>query len=165
MYYWGSNGLVARACITLRQAYDITQDAAYLDACMDQVANLFGRNQYRRSYVTGVGCDPPQNPHDRRSGASGHAYPGYLVGGGQTATDYVDNQESYTTNEIAINWQGALVYALASFLPKTTDENPNGDIAAGAAAVDGTCDCRQPGGQRPRGGTSLHDLLVGLFVL
>jgi endoglucanase len=162
MYYWGSNGLVARACITLRQAYGLTRDEAYLDACMDQIANLFGRNQYNRSYVTGVGYDPPETPHDRRSGATGHAYPGYLVGGGQTATDYVDEKASYTTNEIAINWQGALVYALATFLPETaTEEHPKDDIAAGAAAVDGTCDCRQPGGRRPGGGPSLLALLAG----
>ena len=39
-----------------------------------------------------------------------------LVGGGQTATDWKDLQESFSTNEIAINWQAALVYALAGFV-------------------------------------------------
>jgi endoglucanase len=56
------------------------------------------------------------HPHDRRSGADDvHApWPGYLVGGGHPkATDWVDDQESYRTNEIAINWNATLIYALA----------------------------------------------------
>jgi endoglucanase len=56
-------------------------------------------------------------PHDRRSGADGieEPWPGYIVGGGHSATDWKDVEESYSTNEIAINWQAALVYALAGF--------------------------------------------------
>lgn len=40
-------------------------------------------------------------------------WPGYLVGGGHTATDWVDEEEDYARNEIAINWQAPLVFALA----------------------------------------------------
>lgn len=43
-------------------------------------------------------------------------WPGYLVGGGHTPTDWVDDQDDYSRNEIAINWQGALVYLLAAVL-------------------------------------------------
>jgi endoglucanase len=58
------------------------------------------------------------HPHDRRSGADevDAPWPGYLVGGGQRATDWKDEQEDYRTNEIAINWQAAMVYALAGFV-------------------------------------------------
>ena len=43
--------------------------------------------------------------------------PGYIVGGGNPrATSWNDDQEDYRTNEIAINWQAALVYALAIFV-------------------------------------------------
>jgi endoglucanase len=58
------------------------------------------------------------NPHDRRSGADGikAPWPGYIVGGGHSATDWVDKEESYSHNEVAINWQAALVYALAGFV-------------------------------------------------
>jgi endoglucanase len=38
------------------------------------------------------------------------------VRGGYTATGWSDTQADYETNEIAINWQGALVYALAGFV-------------------------------------------------
>ncbi len=126
-YFWGSNGLVARGCMVLRRAYEQTANETYLDACMQQIANLFGRNQYNRSYVTGVGLNPPQHPHCRRSGASGHAYPGYVVGGGQSDEDWLDEEESYQTNEIAINWQGALAYALAQFVPIVADTDTDTD--------------------------------------
>lgn len=43
-------------------------------------------------------------------------HPGYLVGGGHTADDWVDLEEDYSRNEIAINWQAALVYLLAAGL-------------------------------------------------
>jgi endoglucanase len=44
-------------------------------------------------------------------------WPGYLVVGGHPrATGWRDEQEDYRTNEIAINWNGALIYALAAFV-------------------------------------------------
>jgi endoglucanase len=157
-YYWGSNGVVARSTLTLKHAYDISGDTKYLDACMNQIANLTGRNQYGRSYITGVGFHPPENPHDRRSGASGHAYPGYLVGGGSTIDNYEDVEENYEVNEIAINWQGAMAYALALFLSPAaadadtdTDTDTNSDTAADIGtnmitATSGGCSCAAPGG-------------------
>ena len=72
------------------------------------------------SFVTGIGFDPPRRPHDRRSMAEGSAgaWPGYLVGGGwPRATDWVDDADDYRVNEIAINWNAPLVYALAAALP------------------------------------------------
>jgi len=71
--------------------------------------------------VTGLGFDPPRHPHDRRSMAKGSAgaWPGYLVGGGwPRATDWVDDADNYRVNEIAINWNAPLIYALAATLPE-----------------------------------------------
>ena len=63
------------------------------------------------------------HPHDRRCGADGieQPWPGYVIGGGHSATGWRDEQEDYRTNEIAINWQAGLVYALAGFVggPRT----------------------------------------------
>ena len=58
------------------------------------------------------------HPHDRRSGADGieAPWPGYIVGGGHSATDWIDEQESYSHNEVAINWQAGAVFALAWFV-------------------------------------------------
>jgi endoglucanase len=64
-------------------------------------------------------------PHDRRSGSDDVVppWPGYLVGGPwPKPTDWYDAQEDYKTNEIAINWNGALIYALAAFVePESFD--------------------------------------------
>ena len=117
-YYWGCNGTVARQTINLQVANRIQKKVAYKETALAILDHLFGNNFYNRSYVTGLGIDPPRHPHDRRSGADNieAPWPGYLVGGGHTATDWVDEQESYSHNEIAINWQAALVYALAGFI-------------------------------------------------
>ena len=116
-YYWGSNGTVARQVVTLQTANMVTPNPAYKATALDAIGHLFGRNTYGRSYVTGLGHQPPMHPHDRRSGADDIAnpWPGYLVGGGLNATNWNDVEEDYWTNEIAINWQAALVYALAGF--------------------------------------------------
>lgn len=60
------------------------------------------------------------SPYDRRSGSDNESkpWPGYIVGGDSKATAWNDKQEDYTTNEIAINWQAALAYALAAFVEK-----------------------------------------------
>jgi endoglucanase len=117
-YYWGCNGTVARQVLNLQVANKISPNQAYIDTALDAVGHLFGRNFYGRSYVTGLGHKPPMKPHDRRSGADNieAPWPGYIVGGGHSATDWQDVEESYQTNEIAINWQAALVYSLAGFV-------------------------------------------------
>ncbi len=117
-YYWGCNGTVARQVLNLQVANKISENPDYINTALDAIGHLFGRNYYGRSYVTGLGHRPPMNPHDRRSGADDieQPWPGYVVGGGHSATDWKDVEESYQTNEIAINWQAALVYALAGFI-------------------------------------------------
>lgn len=117
-YYWGCNGTIARQVINLQVANKISPNEKYIETSLDAVAHLFGRNFYNRSFVTGLGHNPPMLPHDRRSGADDveAPWPGYIVGGGHSATGWLDEQESYATNEVAINWQGALIYALAGFV-------------------------------------------------
>jgi endoglucanase len=134
-YYWGVNGSLARTCMVLMHANAVAGNSAYVDACSDQLAFLFGRNPFSRSFVTGLGQNPPMHPHHRPSAADGieAPYPGLLVGGGWAyrALDgsppisacalpvglcWSDEQANYQVNEVAINWNAALVYALASFL-------------------------------------------------
>jgi endoglucanase len=117
-YYWGCNGTIARQVLNLQVAHKISPKKIYTQTSQDAIAHIFGRNYYNRSYVTGLGMNPPMNPHDRRSGSDNEKepWPGYIVGGGHTATGWNDIQDDYRTNEIAINWQAALVYALAGFI-------------------------------------------------
>jgi endoglucanase len=116
-YKWGSNGTVAREVLTLQVANKVSPNQEYIDTALDSIGHLFGRNYYCRSYVTGLGYKPPMYPHDRRAGGDKvvDPWPGYVVGGGHSATDWQDIEPDARTNEIAINWQGALVYALAGF--------------------------------------------------
>jgi endoglucanase len=119
LYYWGCNGTVARQVLVLQAAYRIEPKSAYREAGLDALNHLFGRNVHGRSYVTGLGHLPPLHPHDRRSGGDkvDAPWPGYLVGGPHPKpADWHDDQADYRTNEIAINWNGALIYALAAFL-------------------------------------------------
>ncbi len=115
-YYWGCNGSLARQVLVLRAAHRVEPKPAYLNTSLDALNYLFGRNPYGRSFVTGLGARPPLHPHDRRSGGDDvEPWPGYLVGGAHPrATSWKDEQPSYQTNEIAINWNAALIYALAA---------------------------------------------------
>jgi endoglucanase len=146
VYYWGCNGGVARQTLLLSAADRLCAQSPptpesrgaerlvqkphlaprlaphktqYRAAYLDAVSYLLGRNCYGRSLVTGVGFRPPMNPHDRRSGGDNivDPWPGYLVGGPwPKATDWKDIQADARTNEIAINWNAALIYALAACL-------------------------------------------------
>jgi len=124
-YYWGANGTVARQPMALHVAHRLKPNPDYVATALDALGHLFGRNYYCRSFVTGLGVNPPLHPHDRRAPTGGWSggddvpapWPGYLVGGGHPrATGWRDEQEDYRTNEIAINWNGALIYALAAFV-------------------------------------------------
>jgi endoglucanase len=118
-YYWGGNGGVARQTMVLQTAFRISPKPAYRVVGLDALNHLLGRNCDGRSYVTGLGDHPPLHPHDRRSGGDDVAdpWPGYLVGGPNPRADsWRDVQDDFRTNEIAINWNGALIYALAAFL-------------------------------------------------
>ncbi len=142
-YYWGSNGAVARTCMLLQVANRLSPKADYLDTCVDQISWLFGRNYYDRSQVTGLGINPPMHPHHRPSQSDGidTPWPGLLVGGGNNtstqapngnkngATNWTDDVNDYELNEVAINWNAPLTYALASFLDADTGSTTNSDAA------------------------------------
>ncbi len=118
-YFWGCNGGVALQGMILQYAHDEDGGREYLDCAIDQISHLYGRNTYNRSYVTGEGINPPMHPHHRPSEADGIAapWPGLLVGGGwPTATDWKDEEASFETNEIAINWTAGMVYLLGMFV-------------------------------------------------
>lgn len=118
-YYWGCNGTVVRLAMNLHVAEALTADEKYRGAMLDGINHVFGRNVHGCSYVTGLGHNPPMFPHDRRSGGDNvrAPWPGYLVGGPWPKPEnWHDEQDDYRTNEIAINWNGALIYALAAFV-------------------------------------------------
>ena len=77
-YYWGCNGTVARMPMVLQVADKLQPNPAYRAARIAALDHLFGRNYYGRSFVTGLGHEPPLHPHDRRNGING--FPGTMAG-------------------------------------------------------------------------------------
>jgi endoglucanase len=130
-YVWGSNGVVANYGLQLLVANTIKPDPRYVAAALDDLYYLLGRNTFSLSWLTQVGQHPFRHPHHRPSGADANPepWPGLLAGGPNgrrqdpamqklpdglpPAKMYVDDQASYATNEIAINWNAALVFLLA----------------------------------------------------
>ena len=126
-FVWGSNSVAANQGIVLAAAYRVTGVTKYLEAAQADLHYLLGRNPLDYCYVTGFGCKTVKDVHDRRSVADGieSPVPGYLCGGPNAtargdiadslykyktpAMRYCDVSGSYTTNEIAINWNAALI--------------------------------------------------------
>lgn len=128
---WGSNGEVASRSAILLDAALAFKEPKFLQSGLEGLNYLLGKNPTGYCYVTGFGAKSPRHIHDRRSGADGIAdpIPGYLVGGPNAnagsdsgnnaypskaaAKRYLDAQSSYTTNEIAINWNAPLLCLVA----------------------------------------------------
>ncbi|MEP0367414.1 MAG: glycoside hydrolase family 9 protein [Cyclobacteriaceae bacterium] len=127
-YVWGSNGVAANQVMLLIRAYETTGDDSYLDASYIAMDYLLGRNGTGYCYVTGFGDKPTLNPHHRISEADNidNPVPGMLCGGpnpgqqdgcvgylsNESAGSYVDDWCSYASNEVTINWNAPLAYAI-----------------------------------------------------
>jgi endoglucanase len=134
-YVWGSNSGVLNAAVVLGFAYDLSKDPKYAGGVVDCLDYILGRNPLGFSYVAGYGRDAMRNPHHRvwahlKDPALPEAPPGAVAGGPNSAlqdpyirrmgmggcppqTCYVDNTDSYSTNEVAINWNAALAWTAA----------------------------------------------------
>ena len=140
-YNWGSNMTIANAGIIFGLAQQLTGKTSYGEAAQAQLNYLLGVNPVGTSFVSGYGTVSPENPHHRPSMAVGHAMKGMLAGGVNenledsaakaycnglpAAKCFVDNSESYSTNEITIYWNSPLTYLLSltddSAVVKTPD--------------------------------------------
>jgi len=143
VYVWGSNSGVLDAAVVLGIAYDLTKDRKYAGGVADCMDYILGRNPLAQSYVSGYGTYAMHNPHHRvwahqKDPALPEAPPGAVAGGPNSAlqdpyirklglggcppqTCYVDNIESYSTNEVAINWNAALAWTAAFLDDVATD--------------------------------------------
>jgi endoglucanase len=135
-FVWGSNGIVATTGLELLFAYQLIGDKRYQAAALHIADYLLGLNPQGLSYVVGEGSQTAHQPHYRPSMSGKYAPPqGMLVGGpnnSDTGGDilaqainqlpplrvYLDEQDSWSTNEVAINWQATL----AAFLSLLCEE-------------------------------------------
>jgi endoglucanase len=129
-YAWGSSSVAANQGIALIYAYRLTQDPRYVQAALGNLDYLLGRNATGYCFLTGFGFKRVMHPHHRPSMADGidDPVPGLLSGGpnpGQqdkcttypskfADESFTDNDCSYASNEIAINWNAPMVYLTAA---------------------------------------------------
>ncbi|WP_155990734.1 glycoside hydrolase family 9 protein [Paraoerskovia marina] len=155
-WVWGSNSSVLNTMVVLGAAYDVSGDDAYRDAVVESADYLLGRNALNLSYVTGYGDVYSQNQHSRWFSAQLNAElphpPAGSVAGGPNSdsptwdptlaalmTDgcapqfcYVDDIQSWASNEITVNWNSALSW-VASFL---ADQDQGAPTAEPSCAVE-----------------------------
>jgi endoglucanase len=134
-YPWGSNSFVLNNALVLALAHDFTHDAKYLNAVVQAMDYILGRNPLDQSYVTGFGDRPVQNPHHRfwahqANPAFPMPPPGALSGGPNSGLQdpyvraaglsgcapqkcWIDNIEAWSTSEVAINWNAPLAWVAA----------------------------------------------------
>lgn len=143
-YTWASTKNALTMGDMLLMANRISAKKEYVEGALDQIHYLFGRNALNKSFMTGVGANPPEHPHNRIHESTGAYVPGLVVGGpnyvsggdpDQTkylksgdvppAKAYLDVLTSWSTNEYAIDYTAAAAYALAWFTkaePEMTSE-------------------------------------------
>ncbi|MET8904568.1 glycoside hydrolase family 9 protein [Streptomyces sp. NPDC004538] len=136
LYDWGSSHQVLNNAVVLATAYDITGGSKYRDGAVQSMDYILGRNALNMSYVTGYG---EVNAHNQHSRWYAHqldpALPGppdgTLSGGPNSSIQdpyaqsklqgcvgqfcFIDDIQSWSTNEHTINWNAALA-RMASFV-------------------------------------------------
>ena len=137
-YAWGSSSAVVNTAVVLGAAYDLTGEDRFRDGVLLSLDYLLGRNGLNQSYVTGYGEKFSKNQHSRWfSNQLDATLPnppaGSLAGGPNSdsptwdptmqatftegcapAMCYLDEIQSWASNEITVNWNSALSW-LASF--------------------------------------------------
>jgi endoglucanase len=131
-FRWGSNADFLNQSMVFIVAHHAFADTRYLDAAAMNADYVFGRNPLNMCFVTGFGAKSPQNIHDRISVADNipEPIPGMVVGGAnpENVTDcgkgqypsllpalcYLDGVCSYSTNEVAINWNAPLLFVASA---------------------------------------------------
>ncbi|MFI9330964.1 glycoside hydrolase family 9 protein [Kitasatospora sp. NPDC052868] len=156
-YVWGSNSSVANNAMVLAVAYELTGAPRYRTGALEAMDYLLGRNALDRSYVSGYGERASENEHHRfwahqNDAALPHPPAGSFAGGPDSALEdpvakaqltgcapaacYVDDIGSYSTNEVAINWNASLAWLAAFAAERRTVPTPPAASCAVAYRVD-----------------------------
>jgi endoglucanase len=130
-YNWGSNMNVATHAMHLLIADKIKSNDKYQKTAEDSAHYLLGRNTLNQSYVTGFGSKQVLQPHHRPSigDDARNPVPGLVVGGPDSALEdditkskltgkapaqcYIDDMNSFSTNEVSTYWNSSALFVLA----------------------------------------------------
>ncbi|RPF23102.1 glycoside hydrolase family 9 protein [Myceligenerans xiligouense] len=151
-YDWGSNHQVINNAVIIATAYDLTGEAQYRDAALETFDYVLGRNALNNSYVKGYGTQFSQNMHNRWMASADRLPPhpdGMLAAGPNSAIQdpiaqeklqgcapqfcYIDEVDSWSTNEMTINWNAPLSW-FASWADDVA--NAGGDVIADACTAE-----------------------------
>ncbi|NYH52991.1 endoglucanase [Nocardiopsis arvandica] len=150
-FVWGSNSQILNNLVVVASAYDISGDTRFRDTVLEGMDYVLGRNALNQSYVTGYGENAAMNQHSRWYAHQldpdlPNPPEGTLSGGpnsqpstwdpvAQANLDgcapqfcYIDDIESWATNELTINWNAPLAW-VAGFVADQGDAS----VAAGAS--------------------------------
>ncbi|MFI0729157.1 glycoside hydrolase family 9 protein [Streptomyces sp. NPDC021225] len=141
-FVWGSNSMVLDKLAVIATAFDLTGDQRYRDGVLEGLDYILGRNALNESYVTGYGRHNSHNQHSRLySHELDPTLPeppaGAIAGGANVNLEdpkasrvlidrtvdppqrpapqfcYLDDIQSWSTNEVAINWNAALSWVVS----------------------------------------------------
>jgi len=133
-YAWGSTSATTNAAMVMGMAYDLSFRSGYRDAVFESMDYLLGRNGLNQSFISGYGERASHNQHHRHwshqiNPALPSPPPGSLAGGPNSglqdpvaqqnlpgclpAKCYIDDIGSWSTNEVAINWNSSLAWVAA----------------------------------------------------
>ena len=166
-YAWGSNSFVVNQGIVMSYANDFSdkKDNKYINGTARAMDYILGCNPNVQSYVTGYGSNPLENPHHRfwayqadntfpkapagaMSGGpnSGLEDPwvkgsGWKSGSRPAAKCFMDNIESWSTNEVTINWNAPFAW-VSSYMNDNGAQSAQGGVTVlkGDVNADGAVD-------------------------
>ncbi len=127
-YYWASNKNACSKGMALVLGYELFKNKKYLQAARCQLDYVLGVNCLSKSFITKLGTDYVSYPHHRYVEAAKKELPGIMVGGPNNNADdgtykrdlgprgYIDQHESYSCNEYAIDYNAPLVFLSGYFM-------------------------------------------------
>lgn len=145
VFDWGSNNLVLNNMQVMATAFDLTDDARFRDGVVEGMDYILGRNALNQSYVTGYGEVASHNQHSRwYANQLDPTLPnpprGTLSGGPNSSIQdpvaqaklqgciaqfcYIDDIESWSTNELTINWNSPLSWISAFVADQGEGQEP-----------------------------------------
>ncbi|WP_433204430.1 glycoside hydrolase family 9 protein [Dactylosporangium sp. CS-047395] len=130
-YDWASNSQILNNLAVVGTAFDLTGKAKYRDGVLSGLDYILGRNALNQSYVTGYGEKASKNQHSRWYAHQldpklPNPPRGTLAGGPNSQLQdevasaalkgckpqlcYMDDIQSWSTNELTINWNASLAW-------------------------------------------------------
>ena len=158
-YPWGSNSFIVNIMIVFAYTFDFSGEVKYFNGMTESMDYLMGRNGLDQNYVTGYGERALQNPHHRfwafQVAETWPKAPAGCFSGGPNSNFqdptvsaavpldtpkqkvFIDNIDSWSTNEITINWNAPFAWVTsyldekAGGLEKVSITNPEaGEVIA-----------------------------------